>query len=197
MAKEPEEYVRKKIRKPRKPMSPEQKAAAVERLAKAREKRLLENPPTYKNIAQSVLDLPDDDPLHMSKVKVWIKNQRDIASVERKNHRAAVKGALAKQLRAEGYARSMQRYLESGEWGDMFWGEEGQNKMGSVCLTPAYGADGNIKRTQGTFYQDLGYVWGVSEDQGGQPEFGVVETSQESQEIVGAGLSNLEEFFSE
>ena len=135
MAKEPEEYVRKKIRKPRKPMSPEQKAAAVERLAKAREKRMLENPPTYKNIAQSVLDLPDDDPLHMSKVKVWIKNQRDIASVERKNHRAAVKGALAKQLRAEGYARSMQRYLESGEWGDMFWGEEGQNKMGSVCLT--------------------------------------------------------------
>ena len=46
MAKEPENYVRKKIRKPRKPMSAEQKAAAVERLAKAREKRMLENPPT-------------------------------------------------------------------------------------------------------------------------------------------------------
>lgn len=197
MSKEPEKYVRKKIRKPRKPMSPEQKAAAVERLAKAREKRMRENPPTYKNIAQSVLDLPDDDPLHMSKVKVWIKNQKEIASIERKNHRAGVKGALAKQLRAEAYSRNMQRYLESGEWSDMFWGEEGQNKMRSICLTPAYDKDGNIKRTHGTFYQDLGYVWGVPEDKGGMPANWTESKPQETQKIIGAGLSNLEDFFSE
>ena len=36
----------KKVRKKRKPMSPEQRAAAAERLAKAREKRMKENPPT-------------------------------------------------------------------------------------------------------------------------------------------------------
>mgnify|MGYP003632120962 CR=1 FL=1 len=36
-----------KPRKKRKPMTPEQRQAAGERLAKAREKRLLENPPQY------------------------------------------------------------------------------------------------------------------------------------------------------
>jgi len=200
MSKEPEKYVRKKIRKRRKPMSEEQKAAAVERLAKAREKRMRENPPTYKNIAKSVLELPEDDALHMSKVKNWIKHHRELAAIERKNHRAGVKGALAKQLRAEGYVRNMQRYLESGEWCDLFWGQEGQNKMRSVCLTPAYDSDGNIKRTYGTFYPDIGYVWGVPEDQGGVPEgmnisdIKAPESPKVSQPIA-AGLSNLEEFF--
>ena len=202
MAKEPEKYVRKKIRKPRKPMSAEQKAAAVERLAKAREKRMKENPPTYKNIHQKVLDLPEDDPLHMSKVKEWIKHQREIASVEGKNDRAGVKGALAKKISAEGYARNMQRYLESGDWCDMFYGKDRQSKMRGVCLTLAYHPDGSPKRTHGVFYPDIGYVWGVPEDEGGVPA-GWAEGSepapavQENAEIVGAGLSNLEDFFGE
>ena len=42
----------KKIKRRRKPMSVEQRIAATERLAKAREKRLRENPPQYKNIAK-------------------------------------------------------------------------------------------------------------------------------------------------
>ena len=198
MAKEPEKYVRKKIRKPRKPMSAEQKAAAVERLAKAREKRMLENPPTYKNIHQNVLDLPTDDPLHMSHVKEWIKHQREIASAEGKNDRAGIKGALAKKIMAEGYARNMQRYLESGDWCDMFWGKDRQNRMGEVCLTLAYDAQGNPKRTQGVFYPDLGYVWGVSEDKGGMPaDWGDTQEAAVEQPIVAAGLSNLEDFFGE
>ena len=61
-----------KIKKHRKPMSPEQKVAAVERLALAREKRLKENPPEYKNISQEVQSLPDDHPLTMANVKDWI-----------------------------------------------------------------------------------------------------------------------------
>ena len=39
-----------KTRKQRKPMTPEQKSAAAERLKLAREKRLKENPPEYKSI---------------------------------------------------------------------------------------------------------------------------------------------------
>ena len=39
-----------KTRKRRKPMTEEQKKAAGERLALAREKRLKENPPQYKSI---------------------------------------------------------------------------------------------------------------------------------------------------
>ena len=48
-----------KPRKKRKPMTAEQKQAAGERLAKAREKRLLENPPQYKSIHPSVVERGD------------------------------------------------------------------------------------------------------------------------------------------
>lgn len=171
MAKEPEQYERKKIRKKRKPMSPEQKAAAVERLRLAREKRAKENPPQYKNIHPIVLALDDEHPLHMNKVKEWIKTQREIVSEERKNERAGVKGAEAKRCRAEAYSRSMQRYLEDSVWVDSFYGEYGQSRMNRICTTVAYYPNGEPKRTQGVFYMDLGYVWGVSEELGGKPEY--------------------------
>ena len=51
----------KKIRRKRN-LTPEQKQAAAERLALAREKRLKDNPPQYKNIHEDVLKLDDDDP---------------------------------------------------------------------------------------------------------------------------------------
>ena len=55
-----------KTRKRRKPMTPEQKAAAAERLAKAREKRAKENPPKYSSIHPSVVAKPDDDPMYLN-----------------------------------------------------------------------------------------------------------------------------------
>ena len=61
-------------------MSEEQRQAAIERLALAREKRLKENPPQYKNIAPEVLAIPDDGFMSMKKVRQWIKTQKDIAS---------------------------------------------------------------------------------------------------------------------
>ena len=45
------------IKKKRKPMTPEQKAAAAERLAKAREAK---GPIQYKNVSPDVIALPDD-----------------------------------------------------------------------------------------------------------------------------------------
>ena len=60
----------------RKPMTPEQKAAAVERLRVAREKRLKENPPQYKNVHQTVKSLPDDDKFSLKNVRQWIKTQK-------------------------------------------------------------------------------------------------------------------------
>ena len=51
-------------------MSPEQRAAAAERLAKAREKRLRENPPQYKNIDPTVLARSEDDPFTLERFKV-------------------------------------------------------------------------------------------------------------------------------
>ena len=68
-------------------MTPEQRQAAAERLAKAREKRLKENPPKNLSIHPSVRNLPDDDPLSFKKVKEWIKTQKDTRSIWRQKIR--------------------------------------------------------------------------------------------------------------
>ena len=67
-------------------MSDEQKAAASERLAIAREKRLRENPPEYKNIHQNVLSKPDDHMFSFKKVTnymatTWIQQQLDMKKI--------------------------------------------------------------------------------------------------------------------
>jgi len=200
MAKEPEKHVRKKIRKPRKAMSTEQKAAAIERLAKAREKRLKENPPQYKNIHPAVLELDDEHPLRMERVKAWIKTQRELAAEHRKNERAGVKGATAKRVNAESYARSMQNYLESSTWTDMFYGEFREHRMNRVCTTMAYEPDGTPKRTYGVYYLDLGYIYGYSEERGGKPagwnaETYVPEDTPEAMTQVRTQSNDLENFF--
>ena len=78
-----EEPVKKKVRKRRKPMSEEQRAAAAERLAIAREKRLRENPPKYKNVHPSVLAKPDDDTFSLKNVRQWIKTQKELLKKHR------------------------------------------------------------------------------------------------------------------
>ena len=64
-------------------MTPEQKAAAVERLRIAREKRLKENPPQYKNVHQTVKSLPDDDKFSLKNVRQWIKTQKGLLASAR------------------------------------------------------------------------------------------------------------------
>ena len=112
-----------KTRKRRKPMSAEQKSAAAERLALAREKRLKENPPEYKSIHPSVLEKGDDHAWSHKKVKEWIKTQKGLLSAEKANKRANVKGAIAKVAQIEGYIRNLETYLRTGTYMDMFWGE--------------------------------------------------------------------------
>lgn len=152
------------IRKKRK-MTPEQKAAAVERLAKAREKRLKANPPEYKNIADSVLALPEDHPLSMQKVKQWIKTQKDLLAAEKRSVRSDPKRGEAKTLAISGYINNMEAYLRHGDWQDLFWGEYAENKMGHVCTHPSYDKNGEIQRTVGVYYKDLGMEWTHGMDQ--------------------------------
>lgn len=156
MAKEP---VVKKPRKRRKPMSEEQRLAAAERLAKAREKRMKENPPEYKSIHPDVVKLPEDHPLHMSKVKEWIKSNRERLSALNKAARANEKGALAKAVSLQGYIHNMERYLRDGIWLDMFYGEMQQNRHKTKCMVPAYYANGVQKRCHGVWYDDIQKEW--------------------------------------
>ena len=53
-------------------------------------------PAQYKNVAKSVLALPDDHYLSYKSVKKWIKTQQEIARSERKNMVKWCKGKPAK-----------------------------------------------------------------------------------------------------
>lgn len=159
MRRENDATVEKKTRKRRKPMSPEQRAAAAERLAAAREKRLKENPPEYKSIHPSVLEKGDDHAWSHIKVKEWIKTQKGLLSAERANVRAKVKGAEAKVMMHQGYIRNLETYLRTGDYIDGYWGEYMQHKCKQVCLVMAYHPDGTPKRSVGVWYPDIGCEW--------------------------------------
>ena len=148
-----------KKRKTRKPMSAEQKKAAGERLAIAREKRLAANPPEYKSIHPDVLARGDEDAWSHINVKKWIKTQKELLSVARSDLRRKVKGAEAQVSSISGYIRNLENYLRSGIYTDLFWGEHGQNRCKTVCLVMAYHQDGTPKRSVGVWYPDIQETW--------------------------------------
>ena len=149
-----------KVRKKRKPMTEEQRAAAAARLEKAREKRKEENPDYGQSALPLVLrDLPEEHSLHPKKIKEWIKTQKDLASSERGNVRQKIKGAEAQLAIHEGYIKHMQKYLRDGDWIDNFYGEHQQNKIMHRCVALAYDDDGIPKRSLGVFYPDMGCVY--------------------------------------
>ena len=158
------EWKAPKKRKPRKPMTDEQKAAASERLAKAREARAAKNPDYGKSgIAECLRNLPDDHQLSPKRVKEWIKVQKDYAKFERAAVRQKIKGADAKLAMHDAYIRNMLSYLRTGDWIDMFYGEQMQNRIRNRCVALAYywygPRKGEPKRDVGTFYPDLNLVW--------------------------------------
>ena len=155
---------KRKVRKKRKPMSAEQKQAAAERLEKARQARAAKNPNYGQSgIHESLRDLPDDAPINPKKVKQWIKTQKELASMERRNEKAGVKGATARKLLHEGYVRNMQRYLRDGDWVDFFYGEHQEKRMTRICKAQAYywcgPKKGEPKFDVGVYYPMLGTVY--------------------------------------
>ena len=146
-----------KKRKPRKPMSEEQRVAAAARLEKAREKRKEKNPDYGQSgVASDLKDLSEDHPLHPKKIKEWIKTQKDLVSSARSSVRQKIKGAEAQLAYHEGYIKNMQRYLRDGDWVDDFYGEHQQNKIRHRCVALAYYDDGTPKRNIGVYYPDMG-----------------------------------------
>ena len=155
---------KKKVRKRRKPMTEEQKQAAAQRLEKARAARAAKNP-NYgqSSIHESLRDLPDDAPINPKKVKKWIKTQKELASMERRNEKANVKGATDRRMSHEAYVRNMQKYLRDGDWIDLFYGEHQEKKIRYICRGQAYYWEGpkkgEPKFNVGTYYPLLGTVY--------------------------------------
>ena len=150
-----------KIKKTRK-LSEEAKEKLRVRLATMRAKK---KPADYKNIAKSVLTLPDDDKYSFKNVKKWIKHSKDLVSEYKKIARSRVSSPQEKQKASnaaehkKAYIRYMELYLKSGDWVSMFSGEDENQKVVPRCVVMAYYADGTPKRSVGIFYTDINAVW--------------------------------------
>lgn len=154
------------VKRRRKPMTEEQRLAAVERLAKARAKRAASNPPQYKNVHPDVLALPEDDTFSFKNVREWLKHQQELLTTQKQELRRGEKGAIAKVASTEGYIKNINAYLSTSCWIDDYYGEQRNNKMVRTCYAMAYDANGEVKRDKGTFYPDLGFVWGEEPEEG-------------------------------
>ena len=151
----------KPIKKKRK-LSEEAKEKLRVRLATMRAKK---KPADYKNVAKSVLALPDDDKYSFKNVKKWIKHSKDLVSEYNKTARSRVSSSQEKQKTSnaaehkKAYIRYMELYLKSGDWVSMFSGEDENQKVIPRCVAMAYYPDGTVKRSTGTFYPDINMVW--------------------------------------
>ena len=141
-----------KVRKRRKPMTKEQRAAAAERLAKARAAK-----GESKNLSlhKDIRNLEEDHPISPTKVKKWLKLNKEALAAAKKDAKTDKKlNARVGQL--ETYVTNMERYLRTGVWLDLFYGENQEHKVRRRVTTLAYDKDGNVKREVGVIYPDIG-----------------------------------------
>lgn len=137
----------------RKPMSEEQRVAAVERLAKAREARGHDG---SKSVHPLLLEMDEDSPVHWKKVREWIKE----ITVELRSKKSLRDSKDAKDRveyrTLEVYLANLKRYLDSSIWLDSRYGRHRESKTQTVVTTMSYYPNGRPKRTVGYFYTDVG-----------------------------------------
>jgi len=150
-----------KIKKTRK-LSEEHKEKLRQRLAEMRAKK---KPAEYKNVAKSVLNLPDDDKYSFKNIKEWIKENKLQVNALNSQARGRNLAPQAKQHAAnladskKAYIRYMEHYLRTGDWIGMFSGANEEHKVVPTCVAMAYHPDGTPKRSAGVFYPDINMVW--------------------------------------
>ena len=113
-----------------------------ERMAALRAKR---KPPKLKGVHPSVLALPDDNTFSHKNIKKWIETQQGIAKaagmIERSRNRDVPQKERDKKMReryaAQGYVTSMQRYLRTGDWDNMYFGEYEEHLTKWKVVAPA------------------------------------------------------------
>ena len=120
----------------------EKKQKDKERMAELRSRK---KPPKMAGVHPSVLALPDDDMLSYKKIKKWIDTQegkaRSAGQTERsKSSEMSNKkrnAAMRQRMDAQGYIRAMKRYLRTGDWDNMYYGEHEQNLTKWKVIAPA------------------------------------------------------------
>ena len=178
-----------KIKKTRK-ISEEQKEKLRKRLEVMRANK---KPAEYKNIAKSVLALPDDATYSFKNVKNWIKESKLQVSAYSQQARNASASPKDKQTASnlaaskKAYIRYCEHYLKHGDWIGMFSGANEGRKVIPICVAMAYYPDGTPKRSVGIFYPDIDTVWSSGMD---ETEYAHIE----NREYKGTSLSTDEAF---
>jgi hypothetical protein len=144
---------RKKIRKPRKAMSDEQRQAASERLAKA---RAAKGPAKNTMYPEELRKIPDDETFSIHNVKQWLVNQKELLSSMREYKDSKEPAERARYFATEAYVGNLDNYLRTGVYSDLFYGINGTNKVTYVSAGMAYYVDGTPKRSVGVMYPDIG-----------------------------------------
>ena len=151
----------KPLKKKRK-LSEEAREKMRTRLAAMRAKK---KPADYKNIAESILALPDDDKYSFKNVKTWIKHSKDLVLEYNKIARSRVSSSQEAQKASNAadhkkvYIRELEYYLKSGDFISYFSGQDEATKVIPRCVAMAYYDDGTPKRSVGVFYPDITAVW--------------------------------------
>ena len=120
----------------------EKKQKDKKRMAELRAKK---KPAKMVGVHSSVLELPDDHMLSYKKIKKWIDTQegkaRSAGQTERsKSSEMSNKkrnAAMRNRLDALGYIRAMKRYLRTGDWDNIYYGEHEQNLTKWKVIAPA------------------------------------------------------------
>lgn len=128
----------KKFRKKRQ-LTPEQKAAAAERLAAARAKRLAANGGVLKSVHESVRKLDKDYELSADNVREWIKINKSKLPALKSMVKANEKRALANYEQCRQYIANMEYYLRTGIWKDMFYGPDQNFMIGWKVIKKGHG----------------------------------------------------------
>jgi len=148
--------------KKKRELSEEAREKMRTRLAAMRAKK---KPADYKNIAESVLALPDDDKYSFKNVKTWIKHSKDLVLECNKIARSRVSSSQEAQKASnvadhkKVYIRELEYYLKSGDFISYFSGQDEATKVIPRCVAMAFYSDGTPKRSVGTFYPDISTVW--------------------------------------
>ena len=148
--------------KKKRKLSEEAKQKLRDRLAVMRANK---KPAEYKNIAKSVLALPDDDKYSFKNVKAWIRKSKDLVADYNKTARGMRFTPQEKQRASmaadhkKAYIRDLEYYLKTGDFISYFSGEDETNKVIPKCVAMAYYEDGTPKRSTGVYYPDINMVW--------------------------------------
>ena len=117
------------------------KDSMAEKMANLRAKK---KPAKLSNIDQSVLDLPEEHPLSYVSVKKYIATQEGLVKVGKQQQNARSENQKLKdegmrtRLDAEAYIRSMKKYLSSGDWSSLYYGEYEDKLIEWKVVAPSY-----------------------------------------------------------